>query len=143
MYKFLLLAIAICTATLALDSPANEELPIKDLMLSRITAASNILWSVEDPQSEAEWQVFDDAALELTGDFERLREGGSGSNDKKWASEAAWQKYINEEIVALDAARQAIKMRDLEKLWEANDALYTPCETCHIEFNPGVAPDNR
>jgi len=143
MLRFLLLSIAICSATLAQEVSSNAELSIKDLMLSRITSASNTLWGVEDPQSDAEWQVFDNAALELSADFETLRAGGSGSNDKEWAGKDSWQQYIDEEIAALDAARQAIKMRDIEKLWEANDALYTPCEACHIKFNPGVAADNQ
>ncbi len=143
MLRFLLLSIAVCSATLAQDVPGNAQLSIKDLMLSRITSASNTLWSVEDPQSDAEWQVFDKAASELIDDFENIRGGGSGSSDNEWASKDSWQVYIDEEIAALHAARQAIKMRDMEKLWEANDALYTPCETCHIEFNPGVASDNQ
>jgi len=143
MLRFLALSLAVCSATLAQDVPDNAELSIKDLMLTRITTASNTLWGVEDPQSDAEWQVFDDAALELISDFERIRSGGSGSNDKEWASKDSWQKYIDEEITALDAAREAIKTRNMDKLWEANDALYTPCETCHIEFNPGVISDNQ
>ncbi|MBT5219650.1 MAG: cytochrome c [Woeseia sp.] len=148
MLRLLLLSFVVGTATLAQDVPiaadsALSDMSIKVLMLNRITPASDTLWGVEDPQSAAEWKVFDDAAKQLIDAFAQARQGGSGNSDRKWASKAAWQTYIDEEVAALDAARQAIKLRNLEQLWEANDALYTPCETCHVEFNPGVASDDH
>jgi len=143
MLRPLLFSIFVCTVSLAQDVDgdlvgSSPDISIKALMLSQITPASDTLWGVEDPQSDAEWQVLDDAAVSLIKAFEMARAGGSGSLDRQWANSAAWQVFIDEEIAALSSARLAIKARDMEKLWEANDALYTPCETCHIEFNPGV-----
>ncbi len=146
MLRPLLFSILVCTVSLAQDVVGDlvepsPDISIKALMLSQITPASDTLWGVDEPQSGAEWQVLDAAALSLIKAFEVARAGGSGSLDRQWASSATWQMFIDQEIAALSSARQAIKARNLEKLMQANDALYTPCETCHIEFNPGVTAE--
>lgn len=136
MRKHLLLILFISALTFAKDS-ANET-SIMDLMLTQIAPASDVIWSADDPQSDAEWQVFDDAADKLVAAFELSRQGGTGTSDAEWASDDRWKAYVDAEMVAINAAKLAIAARDIEKLWEANDALYTPCENCHIDFNPGV-----
>jgi cytochrome c556 len=117
---------------------AEPETTIMEMMVATITPATDTLWGVDDPQTDEEWQVLDDAARTVIETFEKTRQGGSGPNDTAWASEAKFQAYIDEEIAAGEAARAAIAARDLDALFEAGDSLYTPCETCHIDYNPGV-----
>ena len=136
MRKHLLLILFISALTFAKDN-ANET-SIMNLMLTQVVPASDVIWSAEDPQTDADWQVFDDAADKLIAAFELSRQGGSGVNDAEWASDDKWKAYVDAEMAALDFAKLAIAARDIEKLWEANDALYTPCENCHVDFNPGV-----
>ena len=122
------------------DPPAPKP-SIMVLMTDTITPASDIIWGVEDPQTDEEWQVLDDAAVTLMDSFEATRSGGIGPNDDAWASEARFQAYIDQEIVALEQARAAIAARNLDGLFDAGGELYTPCEECHIDYNPGVAEE--
>jgi len=108
------------------------------LMTDTITPASDIIWGVEDPQTDEQWQVLDDAAVTLMESFEATRNGGIGPNDDAWASEAKFQAYIDQEIAALEQARAAIAARNLDALFDAGGELYTPCEECHIDYNPAV-----
>ncbi len=119
------------------DVPAVET-TIMEMMVVTITPATDTLWGVDDPQTDAEWQVLDAAAVAVIETFEKIRSGGGGPNDDAWASEAKFQAYIDEEVAAGEAARAAIAAKDLDALFSAGDALYPPCENCHIDFNPGV-----
>ena len=130
-----------CTADEPAAQPPAPKPSIMVLMTDTITPASDIIWGVEDPQTDEEWQVLDDAAVTLMETFEATRSGGSGPNDDAWASEAKFQAYIDQEIVALEQARAAIAARDLDGLFDAGGELYTPCEECHIDYNPGVAEE--
>jgi hypothetical protein len=111
---------------------------ILELMAATVTPASDTLWGVEDPQTNEEWQVLDAAAEEIIKAFEQAKLGGVGPNDSNWASEPKWQAYADEEIVAGQAARDAIVARDLDALLAAGDLLYPPCEACHIDYNPSL-----
>jgi len=112
---------------------------IMEIMVITITPATDILWGVDDPQSDEDWQVLDDAAVTVIEAFERTRNGGAGPNDNSWAADEKFQAYIDEEIAASSAARVAIAAKDLDALFEAGDALYSPCENCHVDYNPAVA----
>ena len=121
------------------ESAAITSGTIMEVMIVTITPASDIIWGVEDPQTDEEWQVLDDAAVTLMEAFEGTRNGGGGPNDDSWASEAKFQAYIDQEMVALERARAAIATRDLDGLFDAGGELYTPCEECHIDYNPVVS----
>ena len=121
------------------ESAAITSGTIMEAMVVTITPASDIIWGVEDPQTDEEWQVLDDAAATLMESFEATRKGGGGPNDDAWASEAGFQVYIDQEMVALEQARAAIEARDLDGLFDAGGELYTPCEECHIDYNPAVS----
>lgn len=107
-------------------------------MTNVITPASNTLWSVEDPQSDAEWQDLADAAIALVDASESIGRGGSGPNDMEWAADPAWQAFLDTLTGAARAARDAAVAKDLDSLLGANDVLYPPCEECHLQFHPDV-----
>jgi cytochrome c556 len=129
------------TASVGQDDSAPEIVSgtIMEAMVVVITPATDTLWGVDDPQSDEEWQALDDAASTVITSFEEMRDGGAGPNDDSWAADSKFLAYIDEEIAAANAAREAIAARDLDALFAAGDALYTPCETCHIDFNPAVS----
>ncbi len=142
----ILLPFAVISCAADEDHPDPVEAPamettIMEMMVATVTPATDALWGVDNPQTEAEWQVLDDAAVVVIESFEEIRNGGGGPNDDAWASEAKFQAYIDEEIAAGEAARAAIGAKDLDALFSAGDALYTPCENCHIDYNPGVAEE--
>ena len=117
---------------------ANSHNSILKLMVEVITPASDELWGVEDPITDEEWQALDEAALLIITAFEQAKLGGSGPNDDIWASEQKWKDYAEEEIAAGQAARNAIAARDLDSLEDAGSELYSPCESCHREYHPGL-----
>jgi len=138
LYIVTLVVIACAVSTFAEEAP-EPETTIMEVMVATITPATDTLWGVDDPQTDEEWQVLDDAARAVIESFEKVRSGGGGPNDASWASEAKFQAYIDEEIAAGKAARAAIAAKDLDALFAAGDVLYPPCENCHIDYNPGVA----
>lgn len=100
---------------------------------------TNALWAADDPQTDAEWQALEDAATETIMAFECAKAVGRGPNDNAWAANDDWQAFSNDVISAAELAKVAIAQRDIEALWDAGDPLYTPCEACHIAYNPGVS----
>lgn len=141
---FLGITVTACTSgqeRLDTAGPTETATTILEMMVVTITPASDTLWGVDDPQTDEEWQVLDDAALAVIETFGKIRKGGGGPNDAMWASEDKFQAYIDEEIAAGEAARVAITARDLDALFAAGDILYPPCENCHIDFNPGVTEE--
>ena len=109
-----------------------------DLMVNVIAPASDLLWGFDEPQDADDWRQVDNATMQLMRAFESARSGGAGPSDSLWAKQASWQSYIDAEIDALEQAREAIANEDLDALFEAGNAIYTPCEGCHIDYNPGV-----
>lgn len=136
----------IATVTFALGAPsvARTEAPdtsglsIREVMESVITPATNTLWGVEDPQTDDEWRVLEDAAITTIAAGDLVARGGAGPNDAEWAARGEWQAFNDIMVTAASDALKAIRARDLDALLAANDVLYPPCESCHIAFNPGV-----
>lgn len=120
------------------DSAAIPALSINTLMTDVVSPASNTLWGVADPQTDAEWLVLIDAASQLIAAGEQIKRGGIGPNDATWAADPAWQAFADTLIGAANDARNAAQTKDLDALFTANDVLYPPCEECHIQFHPGV-----
>jgi len=133
LVPFTLLLVAAC-------SPSNNqpESSINDIMLDVVTPATNTLWGVENPQTDADWSVFVVAASQVIEAGAQIKRGGSGPNDMQWAADPAWQAFADTLIGAAVAARNAAETKNLDALFEANDVLYPPCEECHIQFHPGV-----
>ncbi len=147
MNKAILISTALLFVATAVSIAQDDSIPevtsgtIMEAMVVTITPATDTLWGADDPQTDDEWQVLDDAAVTVIETFEKMRDGGAGPNDNSWAADNKFLAYIDEEVAAANAARQAIAARDLDSLFEAGDALYTPCETCHIDFNPAVSAE--
>ena len=144
MKKIVLVAFTLCASVACsnssdpADSAAAPGLSINALMTDVVTPTSNTLWSVEDPQTDADWLVFIDAASRMIAAGEQIKRGGTGPNDAARAEDPAWQAFADTLIGAAIDARGAAEAKDLDALLNANDVLYPPCEECHIQFHPGV-----
>ena len=140
----LLLVVLLATGMLgALSGRATAATPaqtltIREIMESVITPASNTLWAVEDPQSDEEWRALEHAAIATIAASALVAQGGAGSEDDEWASKPEWRAFNEVMLKAAMDALAAVRARDLDALFAANDALYPPCEGCHVAFNPGV-----
>lgn len=145
MIRIIQVALAVIFAAAACtQEPAPEPAPpparqsIMELMQAVITPATDMLWQAEDPLTDAEWQALDAAAVTVIDTFETIRSGGSGTNDDTWAADPAFQAFIDTDIAAARLMRTAIAAQDMDRLFDAGNELYTPCEECHLQFNPGV-----
>jgi len=147
MNKIILISTALLLVTTTVSVSQVNSMPevtsgtIMETMVDVVTPASDIIWGVEDPQTDEEWQVLDDAAVTLMKAFEATRAGGTGPNNNAWAAEAKFQAYVDQEMAAIEQSRAAIAARDLEALFDAGGELYTPCEECHIDYNPAVSAE--
>lgn len=119
------------------ESP-EPTMTIMELMVTVVTPATDTLWGIEDPQTDADWQVFIDAANVVIEAGETIKIGGTGPDDNKWASDPAWDAFADTLIGAGVDARNAANNKDVEAMYTAGEVLYPPCEECHIQFNPGV-----
>jgi hypothetical protein len=140
-------AIALSGATLA--QPPNgagnprPTMPIKQLMETTITDASNTLWNASDPPASAEqWAALEKAALALIEAAKINALGGTGPMDNEWAKQPAWKPFNDTMLHASESALAAIRAKNHAALLEAGDVLYPPCEGCHALFNPGVVNQN-
>ncbi len=119
------------------EQPAPVPNSVNDMMISKITPATNTLWGIEDPQTDEEWQVFIAAANVVIDAANAIKQGGAGPNDDEWAQDPDWQAFADVIISAGTDAREAARNKDLDAMFDAGDILYPPCEKCHIQFHPG------
>ena len=137
------LAAGLLLETLSAQPPAGAALQpamsIKQLMETTITDASNAIWNAYDPpSSEDQWKALEGAALKLVEAANVTALGGTGPMDNEWAKQPAWRPFNSAMLAASEAALVAIRAKDHPALLAASDALYPPCEGCHMQFNPAV-----
>ena len=139
-----IVCLILCTGSLAADDESSEAdtNSVNWMMLNVITPASNTLWGVEDPSSDAEWQELADAATRIIDVVAQLRKDGSGPFDQEWSADPAWQAFLDTLAGAARDAQKAATDNDLDALFNANDVLYPPCEECHLQFHPGVSGED-
>jgi hypothetical protein len=140
MRRILLTSIGFfCVSNVSGDEPVPV-IPdsVNDIMISVIAPATNTLWGIDDPQTDADWQVFIDAADAVIETASDIKDGGAGPNDQQWAESADWQTFTDKLIEAGTDARKAAENKDVEAMYAAGDILYPPCEECHIQFHPGL-----
>ena len=140
-------AIALSAVTLAQPPAAGEAprptMPIKQLMETTITDASNTIWGAYDPPaSDEQWAALEKAALALIEATKVNAVGGTGPMDNEWAKQPAWKPFNDAMLQASESALAAIRAKDHDALLAAGDVLYPPCEGCHLQFNPGVVNQN-
>ncbi len=135
-----ILAPGLCMVMIGAQEPP-EILPgsVNDIMVTIITSASNTIWGIEDPQTDADWQVYIDAAAQLIDAATRIKSGGAGPNDYSWAGNPEWQRFADALIESGLEIQEAARAGDLETvIITSNDKMYSPCEECHSMFHPGL-----
>lgn len=140
--KSLLTAFTVAAVACSPTSEMSEAIPqssILETMVSVITPTTNTIWDAYELQTDAQWQAVDDAAVKTIQAFEAMKIGGTGENDNRWVADPRWGTYSDQVISAAEMVREAVVKRDEDLLAEAGEKLYTPCESCHVEFQPGGA----
>jgi hypothetical protein len=127
----------------ATDASPRPTVPIKELMETTITEASNAIWNAFDPPTtDEQWAALEQAALRLIEAVKTNAVGGTGPMDDEWAKQPAWKPFNDTMLHASESALAAIRAKNHTALLEAGDVLYGPCEGCHAQFNPGVVNQN-
>ena len=129
------------------DDTQEPSTTIMDLMLTVVAPATDTLWGIEDPRSDAEWQVFIDAADAdycCGGNTLKIRVV-PGPNDDEWASGPcmAGLSSSNWSMPLSSRSRGRRRTRTSTAMYTAGEIIYPPCEECHIRFHPGVSPGFR
>jgi cytochrome c556 len=135
--------VLMCSATTRIraqdtDAGARAQVTVKEVMEKTITPATNTLWNPGESPTDEQWAALEEAAITLLVATNAVAEGGAGPMDARWAREPAWQAYERALIAAGNVALAAVRARDVAALVSAGDALYTPCEECHKQFNPAL-----
>jgi hypothetical protein len=112
---------------------------IKEVMEKTITPATNALWNASEPPTDEQWAALEEASVTLLVAADAVARGGAGPNDAEWTKSPAWAAFNDAMTNAGLDALKAVRARDRDALGAAGDALYPPCEGCHLQFNPGVA----
>ena len=111
---------------------------VKEVMTAVITPATNTMWSIEEPGTDEEWLLFEQAAVVVMTAGFMIRDGGGGPQDDAWADNVNWRSWTDTMIAAAATAKAAAQDKDLDAYLEATDIMYPPCEECHIAYNPGM-----
>ncbi len=135
---FFLALITSACATLA----EKPRITINELMIQTVTPATNILWGVEEPNSDAEWLALANAAKKVRLAAIETGQGGDLSDGKNPSAEPEWQKLVDQMATSATLAQEAITKKDLDALIDAGNELYTSCEMCHQLYHPSVKADS-
>jgi len=100
---------------------------VKEVMESIVAPATNTLWSVENPTTDEEWEILEQAAISTIAAGKLIDRNN-----------LIWKKSNAQMIEAAQKGLDAIRSRNLDELYFANDILYPPCEICHKQFHPDM-----
>jgi hypothetical protein len=127
------IALAVLSVEAAAQSPAPAgPRTMSDIMVKVLYPTADAIFYIETrtPTDDASWAQLQeqtrqlaDAAVELT--IPRWARGRD-----KWLADA--KLLVDASATAKDAASR----RDLKALVELNDALYTSCVQCHLDYRP-------
>lgn len=139
--QFILMSLSILLAVAIVSGNAEEKQTpsVNDIMTAIITPATDIIWGIEDPQTDAEWQVFIDAAKKVEDAAKKIKAGAGGPNDATWARDPQWQLFADVLIESAQEVQEAASRHDLDTLVDvSNNKMYPPCEECHLMFLPAM-----
>lgn len=131
--RLVFLTVLLLPASLALSQAPT----VREVMEAIVAPATDVLWGVEEPMSDADWLEVDSAMIAVIAAGLLVKTSDSVADlDETRAAAAKWQGYNDEMIGAAVAARQAIVARDFAALTKAGEDIYPPCEKCHLTYHP-------
>jgi hypothetical protein len=102
---------------------------LKDVMDAMIMEQADVLWKVSGPEDAPKdddgWHKIDHAAIAMIETAKFLQTGYLAKDQDEWL------KRTNVLIDAANQARQSIKEKNADKLFEAGGAVEDACATCH------------
>jgi len=105
---------------------------LKDVMESMVMQNAAILWKItgkeDSPVTDDGWEQLDYAAIAIIETTKFLRVSDLSKDDEEWP------KRLDGLVAAITSAREAIKERDGDKLFDVGGQIEEACATCHKEY---------
>ncbi len=120
------------------ENQSSAQRNVMEWMTLVIVPQSTILWNVDNPESDEDWQELLLAAEKIITAAKALGKSALSRDGSDWSTQSEWHIFINQMKTAAGLAQEAIMQKNLDKLFDAGDELYPPCEACHLRFNPAV-----
>lgn len=117
-------------------APYKVVATVKQVMQSITIPASDVVWSVpgEPPTNDEAWARIENNALALAESGNLLMMPGRAKDDAEWMTQAS--AMIDAASKAVDAARA----KDVDRISELGDEIYTTCENCHNKYMEQAQP---
>lgn len=138
-------------AALASCSGGSEEaeelrLPIStnEVMASLINHSADPIWfaSWRNPETDRDWHELEHLARQLQLGAALIKIPGTGPVDEMWTSRREWQEHADSLGGAAERAVNAARSKDVELILRSGNEIVDACESCHIEFKPGLPTMN-
>jgi hypothetical protein len=113
----------------------DQFVTVVEVMESVITPATDIIWRVEDPQTDEDWKQLEDAAIVTIAAGLLIKRVNAPAMDNAGPVDPAWRELADQMIRAAAECRDAARNRDLDALLAAGEVLYPPCAECHARFH--------
>src|SRR6185503_14882773 len=105
---------------------------LKDVMDAMIMEQADVLWKVSGPEDAPKdddgWHKIDYSAIAMIETAKFLQTGYLSKDDDEWV------KRTNALIDAANQARQGIKEKNADKLFQAGGVVEEACATCHMMY---------
>lgn len=111
---------------------------VNALMVALVDHAAHEIWEAasEPTLTGRDWQTVEQHATQLVAAGTLVSLGGTGREDKNWASTPAWQEWSRALGDGGLAALAAVKSTDQAALRAAGEHIIDACFGCHDMFKP-------
>lgn len=111
---------------------------VNALMVALVDHAAHEIWEAASAPTLTgrDWQTVEQHATQLVAAGTLVSLGGTGREDKNWASTPAWQEWSRALGDGGLAALAAVKSTDQAALREAGEHIIDACFGCHDMFKP-------
>ncbi len=137
---FLLSAIGVFVMVIINSAAQSREATpvatISQIQRAMISPSSDVIFSIgsQEPETEADWQALEDAAVILTEAGNLFMMEGRKKDD------GLWMELAGAMSDAGAAALTAAQTRNLDGVFEAGNTLIEVCEACHQPYRDGGRP---
>jgi cytochrome c556 len=121
---------ALVACSTASPSPPQAITSLREMMLKIVQPNSDAVFYISrtPPQSDGEWQALEAKTLILAESANLLMLPGYARDQQQWFEEARLMR------TAARTAYEASREKNLGRLEELNNELYTSCESCHEAY---------
>ena len=108
---------------------------ISQIQRAMVSPSSDVIFSIgsQEPETEADWQAFEDAAVILTEAGNLFMMDGRKKDDDLWMELAGAMSEAGAAVTAAEA-------RDVDGVFAAGNTLIEVCEACHQPYRDGGRP---